>query len=207
MKLFQIFNFFIIIKISISYYYNVKLMTPNLVENIYGLNPDVSYIYFFTYSLNGDEKNYFEFQIVLDKDIYKNKLFTLEFVKDNYISNSGPFKNTSIDYSELDVQEIFEKVIIKWSKSFSFTDKCLGVAINPKSSISQISIKMFSDTIINDFVTILVFGIFFGICIFLCVLTLIKTKACGSKDSTPIIINQGNSAGLIQNELVNNSQE
>jgi len=207
MKLFQICIFFIITKISLNYLYNITLMTSNLTENKYGLNPGYGYIYHLSDNYKEDEKNYFEFEIGLNKDVYKNKLFSLEFVKDSSIQYYyDSLKNTSISYSELYVQENGEKVIIKWSKLFPYTNNYLGVAIIPKSTIDQISIKILSDCRPNDLVTIIVFAVFFGICIFLCILTLIKTKACGSKDSTPLIINQGKSTGLVQNELINNSQ-
>ena len=182
-------------------------MTSNLTENKYGLNPGYGYIYHLSDNYKEDEKNYFEFEIGLNKDVYKNKLFSLEFVKDSSIQYYyDSLKNTSISYSELYVQENGEKVIIKWSKLFPYTNNYLGVAIIPKSTIDQISIKILSDCRPNDLVTIIVFAVFFGICIFLCILTLIKTKACGSKDSTPLIINQGKSISLAQNELINNSQ-
>ena len=182
-------------------------------ENI--LNPSVSLCYYnkhvhfkkqipYDYS---QDYSYFEFEIELDNK-NDDKSISLAFVKDDRISSYSFYtlRNQTISYSELDIQEKGEKKIIKWSKTFPFTDYCLGIIINPDKQIEGIAIKLFKDCRPNDLITIIIFAVFFGICIFLCVLTLVMTKACGSKDSNDIVINKTKSAGLVQNELINGSQ-
>jgi hypothetical protein len=153
-----------------------------------------------------DDNSYFEFQIELNKNDAKS--FSLAFVSDSYISSSSsyPIKNQTITYSELNIQENGEKTIMKWSKTFPFTSNYLGLYISPNKQIGNIAIRLFSDCRANDLITIIVFAFFFGVCILLCVLTLVMTKACGSKDSNDIFINKNNSAGLVQNEIINASQ-
>ena len=96
---------------------------------------------------------------------------------------------------------------MKWSITFSDSDDYLGILINPDRQIGGFTIRLYRNCRPpNDFLTIIIFAVFFGICIFLCVLTLVMTKACGSKDSNDIVINKTKSAGLVQNELNNGSQ-
>jgi hypothetical protein len=205
MKLFQIFIFFIITQISINY--NATEMKLNIMEYKGSLSPYVGgYLYYLNYDYSQDY-SYFEFEIELDNK-NDDKSISLAFVKDDHISSysSYPLINQTISYSELDIQEKGEKKIIKWSKTFPFYKYYLGIFINPDKQIEGIAIKLFKDCRPNDLITIIIFAVFFGICIFLCVLTLIMTKACGSKDSNDIVINKIKSAGLVQNELINGSQ-
>ena len=212
MRLFQICIFFIIIQISVNY--NITQMKSN--ETVYksGLSTSAGgYLYYldkYSYSSSYDRDfSYFEFEIELDNK-NDDKSISLAFVKDSYISSyySSDFtiNNKTISYSELDIQEKGEKKIIKWSKTFSFSNDHVGIFIIPDRQIGGFSIKLLKDSRANDLVTIIIFAVFFGICIFLCVLTLIMTKACGSKDSNDIIINKTKSTGLVQNELINGSQ-
>ena len=205
MKLFQICIFFIITQISINY--NITEMKSNIKEYKRSLNTFAGgYVYYLNHDYN-EENSYFEFEIELDNK-NDDKSISLSFVKQYYIYSyySGPLINQTISYSELDIQEKGEKKVIKWSKTFPFTDYCLGIIINPDKQIEGIAIKLFKDCRPNDLITIIIFAVFFGICIFLCVLTLVMTKACGSKDSNDIVINKTKSAGLVQNELINGSQ-
>ena len=200
MKLFQICVFFIITQVSINY--DTYQMDYNIMEYKNNLQANSQYLFYLKYTFG--DNNYFEFQLELNK---KNaKSFSLAFVKDSYISSYSVPQSQTINYSELNIQENGEKIIMKWSKTFPFTSNYLGIIISTNESIDRIGIKMLSDCFSNDYITILVFAIFFGICIFLCVLTLIMTKACGSKDSNDIVINKTKSSGLIQNELVNSFQ-
>ena len=199
MKLFQISIFFIITQVSMNY--DIYQMDYNIMEYKNNLQANSQYIFYLKYSSNN---NYFEFELELNK---KNaKSFSLGFVKDSYISSYSVPKSQTINYSELNIQENGEKIIMKWSKTFPFTSYYLGIIISPNESIDRIGIKMLSNCLTNDYITILVFAIFFGICIFLCVLTLIMTKACGSKDSNDIVINKTKPSGLVQNELGNSFQ-
>ena len=200
MKLFQICVFFIITQVSMNYY-NTSEMDYNIMEYKNNLQANSIYIYYLKNDYVFRDNNYFEFQLELDKK--NDKSFSLAFVKDSYISSYYESKNQTISYSELNIQENSEKIIMKWSKTFPFSNDYLGIIISAKESIDKIGIRLYSDCISNDFITILVFAIFFGICILLCVLTLIMTKACGSKDSNDIVINKTKSSGLVQNELVN----
>ena len=205
MKLFQIFIFIIITQISINY--KVTEMKLNIMEYKGSLSPSAGgYLYYLSYD-NSQVYSYFEFEIELDNK-NDDKSISLAFVKDDRISSYSFYtlRNQTISYSELDIQEKGEKKVIKWSKTFPFTDYCLGIIINPDKQIEGIAIKLFKDCRPNDLITIIIFAVFFGICIFLCVLTLIMTKACGSKDSNDIVINKIKSAGLVQNELINGSQ-
>ena len=214
MKVFQICIFFIIIQISINY--NITKLKSNTTEYKSGLSTSAGgYLYYLDkyddiYDIYGyyEESNYFEFEIELDNK-NDDKSISLAFVKDDYISSYSSYytyNNKTISYSELDIQEKGEKKIIKWSKTFPFSHDCLGIFIIPDRQIGGFSIKLLKDSHANDLVTIIIFAVFFGICIFLCVLTLIMTKACGSKDSNDIVINKTKSAGLVQNELINGSQ-
>ena len=200
MKLFQICVFFIITQVSINY--NIYPMDSNIMVYKNDLQANSDYLFYINQYYR--ENNYFEFQLELNK---KNaKSFSLAFVKDSYISSYSVPKSQTINYSELNIQENGEKIIMKWSKTFPFTSYYLGIIISPNESIDRIGIKMLSNCLTNDYITILVFAIFFGICIFLCVLTLIMTKACGSKDSNDIVINKTKPSGLVQNELGNSFQ-
>ena len=205
MKLFQIFIFIIITQISINY--KVTEMKLNIMEYKGSLSPSVGgYVYYLNYDYSQDY-SYFEFEIELDNK-NDDKSISLAFVKDDRISSYSFYtlRNQTISYSELDIQEKGEKKIIKWSKTFPFYRYNLGIFINPDKQIEGIAIRLFKDCRPNDLITIIIFAVFFGICIFLCVLTLIMTKACGSKDSNDIVINKIKSAGLVQNELINGSQ-
>ena len=205
MKLFQICIFFIITQISINY--NITEMKSNIKEYKRSLNTSAGgYVYYLNHDYN-EENSYFEFEIELDNK-NDDKSISLSFVKQYYIYSyySGPLINQTISYSELDIQEKGEKKIIKWSKTFPFYKYYLGIFINPDKQIEGIAIKLFKDCRPNDLITIIIFAVFFGICIFLCVLTLVMTKACGSKDSNDIVINKTKSVGLVQNELINGSQ-
>ena len=213
MKIFQIVILFIIIKISISL--NCTLMEYNSKETKSSLQPNNSY----TYYLKGDYNsgnNYFEFQIELNKGEYSSKSISIKFVKSYFFSiysnqchipsSYSDISETLVSDSELDIKENGNLLVMKWSNSFPKYEYNLGIIIIPKEFISKISIRIKNDCLPDDYITILVFAIFFGVCILLCVLTLIMTKACGSKDSNPIIINQTNPVlmkdGLIQNESV-----
>ena len=203
MKLFQISIFFIITQVSMNYYDTYE-MDYNIMEYKNNLQANSIYIFYLKYNYFYRDNNYFEFQLELDK---KNaKSFSLGFVKDSYISSYSVPKSQTINYSELNIQENGEKIIMKWSKTFPISSDSLGIIISTNESINRIGIRLFSDWISDDFITILVFVIFFGICILLCVLTLIMTKACGSKDSNDIVINKTKSVSLVQNELINGSQ-
>ena len=205
MKLFQICTFFIITQVSLNY--DTIIMVSNEKKFINYLNPTtVGYLYYLSHEY-GDYNSYFEFEIELDNK-NDDKSFSLSFVKDSstYYSSYSPLKNQTISYSELDIQEKDGKSIMKWSKTFSFSDDYLGILINPDRQIGGFSIRLYRDCRPNDFLTIIIFAVLFGICIFLCVLTLVMTKACGSKDSNDIVINKTKSAGLVQNELINGSQ-
>ena len=205
MKLFQIFIFFIITQISINY--NVTEMKLNIMEYKGSLSPFVGgYVYYLNYDYSQDY-SYFEFEIELDNK-NDDKSISLAFVKDYRISSYSFYtlRNQTISYSELDIQEKGEKKIIKWSKTFPFYRYCLGIFIDPEKRIEGIAIKLYKDCRPNDLITIIIFAVFFGICVFLCVLTLVMTKACGSKDSNDIVINKTKSVGLVQNELINGSQ-
>jgi hypothetical protein len=204
MKLFQICIFFIITQISINY--KSFELKSNIIQYINDLSPSIDGYIYYLRSNSYDDNSYFEFQIELNKNDAKS--FSLAFVSDNYISTSSsyPLNNQTISYSELNIEESGEKTIMKWSKTFPFTSNYLGLYISPNKQIGNIAIRLFSDCRANDLITIIVFAFFFGVCILLCVLTLVMTKACGSKDSNDIFINKNNSAGLVQNEIINASQ-
>jgi hypothetical protein len=204
MKLFQICILFIITQISINY--KSFELKSNIIQYISDLSPSIDGYIYYLRSNSYDDNSYFEFQIELNKNDAKS--FSLAFVSDSYISSSSsyPIKNQTITYSELNIQENGEKTIMKWSKTFPFTSNYLGLYISPNKQIGNIAIRLFSDCRANDLITIIVFAFFFGVCILLCVLTLVMTKACGSKDSNDIFINKNNSAGLVQNEIINASQ-
>ena len=196
MKLFQICIFFIITQVSINY--NTYPIDSNIMVYKNNLQANSDYLFYLNqyYITN----NYFEFQLELNK---KNaKSFSLAFVKDSYISSYSVPQSQTINYSELNIQENGGKIIMKWSITFPDSTNYLGIKFSSNQSIDRIGIRLFSDYRSNDYITILIFAIFFGICIFLCVLTLIMTKACGSKDSNDIVINKTKSSGLVQNELV-----
>ena len=203
MKLFQIGVFFIIIKISMNYY-NVTEIESNSIVYKNNLNANSGYLYYLKKLSYNEENNYFEFQLELNKNY--DKSISLFFVKDNYIYSYSNPKNQTIEYSDLNIEENGENIVMKWSNSFEFTRYDLGILIVPNKNIDQISIRLYADTRVNDYIRILIFFIFFGICILLCVLTLIMTKACGSKESNSIIIGKTKSTGLVQNEIMNQPQ-
>ena len=205
MKLFQICIFFIITQISLNY--ETIMLRSNDKKYINDLSPTtVGYLYYLN-RVYGDDNSYFEFEIELNNK-NDDKSFSLAFVKDSsiYYYSYSPLKNQTISYSELDIQEKDGKTIMKWTKTFSYTDDYLGILINPNRQIGGFTIRLYRDCLPNDCLTIIIFIAFLGICIFLCVLTLVMTKACGSKDSNDIVINKTKSAGLVQNELINGSQ-
>ena len=196
MKLFQICVFFIITQVSINY--NIYPMDSNIMVYKNDLQANSDYLFYINQYYR--ENNYFEFQLELDKKYAQS--FSLGFVKKYYIDTYSRPESQAISYSELNIQENGGKIIMKWSITFPDTSYYLGIKISTNQSIDRIGIRLFSAYRSNDYITILVFAIFFGICIFLCVLTLIMTKACGSKDSNDIVINKTKSSGLVQNELV-----
>ena len=153
------------------WYYNDGIKWNKYINDL--SSTTVGYLYYLSHEY-GDYNSYFEFEIELNNK-NDDKSFSLSFVKDSstYYSSYSPLKNQTISYSELDIQEKDGKSIMKWSKTFSFSDDYLGLLINPDRQIGGFTIRLYRDCRPNDFLTIIIFAVLFGNCIFLCVLTLI----------------------------------
>ena len=199
MKLFEIlFVFGFIIGISTKLDYTT--LKFNSMEVKYNLTKNMDYYY----HLDKEESNYFEFQIELNKDKYNSESISLIFGAFSSIISFDYEKYFTIksEIKNIEFKENNDNLIIKGSLTFSDTNDYIGIIITPKQNIDKLSIRIKSDYIYNDYISIIVLASIVGVCILFCVLSLIFTKACGTKESDPMIIDQAQSI-LMKNEEKN----
>ena len=166
---------------------------------IYSVKSEDNYMYLYSVKDIDVMKKGTEYSFRLDsyKKIYNNNLALLIYLKDSSVSNPFSFSyELGYDYyddgdskkGQLEAKTTTDKGRYVSYTTFSYDEDryiyYLRIKVQPNSDFENVSVVFIDNPPFEITAGNLILFIFAGICVLICVITLVKTKACGNKNES-----------------------
>ena len=141
-------------------------------------------IYYFT--ISGETKRDVEIRIYLKLSDYSSfsNLFTIEYALNDYYITDHEYEHEDYVNTEIQTTNSDDYLIIYAKCSYySETEKYLVFKVIPNQKISDVNVIIVESNLSDISLGNIIYFLIFGLCLTLCIITLIKTNSCPIGDS------------------------